>query len=103
KDFWQIVYLVRQSFFFCREYYLPPRTAGFDFDTQSDAPHAQLAQTARRNRCEGFRFLSMSKLDFFKLILLSAIWGGSFLFMRVAAPEFGPIALVWLRVAIAAL
>ncbi len=45
----------------------------------------------------------MSVLDFFKLILLSAIWGGSFLFMRVAAPEFGPIVLVWLRVAIASL
>ena len=45
----------------------------------------------------------MSVLDFFKLILLSAIWGGSFLFMRVAAPEFGPVVLVWLRVAIASL
>lgn len=45
----------------------------------------------------------MSRLDFFKLILLAAIWGGSFLFMRVAAPELGPIVLVWLRVAIASL
>ena len=45
----------------------------------------------------------MKWLDFFKLILLSAIWGGSFLFMRVASPEFGPIVLIWLRVSIAAL
>ncbi|TAJ21187.1 MAG: DMT family transporter [Planctomycetota bacterium] len=36
------------------------------------------------------------------LLLLGAIWGASFLFMRVAAPEFGPLALIELRVAIAA-
>lgn len=45
----------------------------------------------------------MSGFDFFKLILLSAIWGGSFLFARVAVPEFGPFALIWMRVSIAAL
>lgn len=45
----------------------------------------------------------MSGLDFVKLIVLSAIWGGSFLFMRVASPEFGPIALIWFRVASATL
>ncbi len=38
-----------------------------------------------------------------ELILLAAIWGGSFLFLRVAAPEFGPVPLIWLRVAIATL
>lgn len=43
----------------------------------------------------------MSPLDFVKLLFLSAIWGGSFLFMRVAVPEFGPFALIWFRVAIA--
>ena len=37
--------------------------------------------------------------DFAKLILLSAIWGGSFLFLRIAAPEFGPFPLIWTRVA----
>lgn len=37
--------------------------------------------------------------DFARLILLSAIWGGSFLFLRIAAPEFGPIPLIWTRVA----
>ena len=36
-------------------------------------------------------------------ILLSAIWGASFLFIRVAAPEFGPFALMGLRTGIAAL
>ena len=37
-----------------------------------------------------------------ELILLGAIWGASFLFMRVAVPEFGPLALIEVRVAIAA-
>lgn len=37
-----------------------------------------------------------------ELVLLAAIWGASFLFMRVAVPEFGPIALIAVRVGIAA-
>src|SRR4051812_48534022 len=32
-----------------------------------------------------------------ELIVLGAIWGGSFLFMRVAAADFGPIPLVGMR------
>jgi len=35
------------------------------------------------------------------LVILSAVWGASFLFMRVATPEFGAIALMELRVSIA--
>ena len=35
-------------------------------------------------------------------VLLAAIWGSSFLFMRVGAVEFGPVATAALRVAIAA-
>lgn len=35
------------------------------------------------------------------LLLLSAMWGGSFLFMRIAAPVLGPILLIFLRVLIA--
>ncbi|WP_376695172.1 DMT family transporter [Wenzhouxiangella sp. EGI_FJ10305] len=38
-----------------------------------------------------------------ELVLLGAIWGGSFLLMRVAAPEFGPFALVEIRLAFGAL
>ncbi len=38
-----------------------------------------------------------------ELTLLGAIWGGSFLLMRVAAPEFGPLALVELRLVFGAL
>lgn len=38
-----------------------------------------------------------------ELTVLGAIWGASFLFMRVAAPEFGPIALVEVRLVLGAL
>jgi drug/metabolite transporter (DMT)-like permease len=38
-----------------------------------------------------------------ELSLLGAIWGASFLFMRVAAPEFGAFALVEVRLALGAL
>jgi drug/metabolite transporter (DMT)-like permease len=37
------------------------------------------------------------------LLLLAALWGASFLFMRVAVPHFGPVPLAALRVAVAAL
>ena len=45
----------------------------------------------------------MSRRDVIDFLLLAAIWGASFLFMRVAAPEFGPLALIGLRSGIAAL
>lgn len=43
----------------------------------------------------------MSLQNFLKLLLLAAIWGSSFLFTRIAAPEWGPIWLIELRVLIA--
>lgn len=44
----------------------------------------------------------MKPRDLFELLLLAALWGGSFLFMRIAAPAFGPVALIELRVGLAA-
>ena len=41
--------------------------------------------------------------DFLVLILLSAIWGASFLFLRIASPVFGPFFLIEMRVASALL
>jgi drug/metabolite transporter (DMT)-like permease len=38
-----------------------------------------------------------------ELTLLGAVWGGSFLFMRVAAADFGPVPLVEARLALGAL
>lgn len=37
-----------------------------------------------------------------RLFVLAAIWGASFLFMRIGVPVFGPVALILFRVAIAA-
>lgn len=45
----------------------------------------------------------MKQSQVIELFILAAIWGASFLFMRIAAPEFGPILLMTLRVAIASL
>ncbi len=45
----------------------------------------------------------MNKRDLAELTLLGALWGASFLFMRMGAAEFGPVALVFLRVAGASL
>lgn len=44
---------------------------------------------------------SMAGSDIFRLLVLSSIWGASFLFMRVAAPSLGPVPLIWLRVGLA--
>lgn len=41
--------------------------------------------------------------NLFRLLILAALWGGSFLFLRIAAPEFGPVPLIELRVAIGGL
>jgi drug/metabolite transporter (DMT)-like permease len=40
----------------------------------------------------------LRRRDGAELVLLGAVWGASFLFMRIAAPEFGPLALVFVRV-----
>lgn len=43
----------------------------------------------------------MSTRNIIELILLAALWGASFLFMRVAVPEFGAVALIEARVLLA--
>lgn len=40
--------------------------------------------------------------DLLLLLILAALWGGSYLFVRIAGPVLGPIVLMALRVAIAA-
>lgn len=47
--------------------------------------------------------MSMRPADIGELVALAAIWGASFLFMRLGAGEFGPVALAAVRVAGAAL
>ena len=45
----------------------------------------------------------MKALDLIELLTLAALWGASFLFMRLGAAEFGPVALSALRVGLATL
>jgi drug/metabolite transporter (DMT)-like permease len=40
--------------------------------------------------------------DVIEWVILGAVWGGSFLFTKVAVPAFGPFALVEVRLAVAA-
>ena len=43
----------------------------------------------------------MRRIDVYDLLLLAAIWGGSFLFIRLSVGDFGPIALSGMRTLIA--
>ncbi|WP_151635317.1 DMT family transporter [Noviherbaspirillum aerium] len=43
----------------------------------------------------------MSASDLAKLVFLSAIWGGSFIFLRIAVPETGPVLTAALRTGLA--
>ena len=45
----------------------------------------------------------MHNADRVALVLLGVVWGGGFLFIRIAVPSFGPLVLVDLRVLIAGL
>ena len=45
----------------------------------------------------------MNTANMLRLVALAAIWGGSFLFMRIAAPVLGPAVLIEYRVLFAAL
>ncbi len=45
----------------------------------------------------------MKSQDLVELLALAALWGASFLFMRLGAADFGPVALAALRVGLAAL
>lgn len=45
----------------------------------------------------------MNAASWIRLLLLAAIWGGSFLFMRVGVPVFGPGPLIAWRILIAAI
>jgi drug/metabolite transporter (DMT)-like permease len=42
----------------------------------------------------------MKTRDLIDLVMLAALWGASFLFIRIAVPHFGPAPLIFLRVGI---
>jgi drug/metabolite transporter (DMT)-like permease len=45
----------------------------------------------------------MAPTDILQIIAMAAVWGGSFLFLRIATPDFGPVPLIAIRVAVSAL
>ncbi|SOZ67983.1 conserved hypothetical protein, DUF6; putative transmembrane protein [Cupriavidus taiwanensis] len=45
----------------------------------------------------------MKPLDLFRLLALAALWGASFLFIRIGAPVLGPVPTAFVRVLIGAL
>lgn len=45
----------------------------------------------------------MSRASIIRLLLLSILWGGSFLFIRITAPALGPVVVAELRVLLAGL
>jgi drug/metabolite transporter (DMT)-like permease len=45
----------------------------------------------------------MTTADLVRLLSLAAIWGGSYVFMRIVAPVFGGMGTMWLRIGIAGL
>jgi len=40
----------------------------------------------------------MRSSDYFRLLFLAATWGASFIFMKIAAPQFGAVNTAFLRV-----
>jgi drug/metabolite transporter (DMT)-like permease len=45
----------------------------------------------------------MSPADMLQILAMAAVWGGSFLFLRVATPDFGAVPLIAIRVGVSAL
>jgi len=45
----------------------------------------------------------MSPAEVLQVLAMAAVWGGSFLFLRVATPDFGPVPLIAIRVGVSAL
>jgi drug/metabolite transporter (DMT)-like permease len=57
---------------------------------------------SRRPSATQVFWLDMRPVDIANLVLLGAIWGGSFPLLRYAAPQFGPAALIAVRLLVAA-
>ena len=45
----------------------------------------------------------MPPADILQIIAMAAVWGASFLFLRMATPDFGPVPLIAIRVGVSAL
>src|SRR5581483_6328384 len=72
------------------------------FHPQMSFTMSSIAAEAVRARGSG-KLAGSAWLTPLELLLLGAIWGGSFLFMRVAAGDFGAFAIVEVRLFLGAL
>src|SRR5690606_3772719 len=77
---------------------LRPPVAGAREGTMTTDEQAPAAATAARAGDPAMR-----GRDLADLLLLAALWGGSFLFIRVAGPQFGAVPMMAMRTAIGAL
>ncbi|WP_338845375.1 DMT family transporter [Massilia sp. W12] len=69
-----------------------------------DNPFAPLPPIPYRSSLSFHRHrTAMTAANLARLLLLSAIWGASFMLMRISVPAFGPALLIFTRVALAAL
>src|SRR6185436_17878014 len=58
---------------------------------------------APRNRGRTRRRAGLRPQDLARLVALAAVWGASYLFMRYAVPQLGPVRLIEMRVVIGGL
>jgi len=82
---------------FLRGHVMSPETARLL--AQADRPQSRRPRGGKRAP----RWINGEVRTYATLVLLAAIWGGSFLFQRVAARDFGPLPLVEVRLALGAL
>jgi drug/metabolite transporter (DMT)-like permease len=66
----------------------------------SGDPSAEYAIPTRR---AAQQVVAVTVSELLAVLGMAALWGGSFLFMRVAVPEFGPVPLIFVRVVVAGL
>src|SRR5690348_17582610 len=64
-------------------------------------PTASRRRRSDRNRSSAQRHLTMPAADVARLLLLAGLWGGSFVFIRVAVAGLGPVWLAFSRVTLA--
>src|SRR5947207_3024647 len=73
----------------------------------NEAAHQLLESTvdsraARSRRVSASDCQAMKRVDVLTLLVLGALWGGSYVFIRIGAPALGPLPLMAARVAAAA-
>src|SRR6185436_3845650 len=80
----------------------PPEQAFYPRLGLAPVCHCRIAQQFPDGAREALSLrCGMRPIDVFRLVLLAAIWGAAFIFLRVAAPVLGPVLVAELRVLLA--